>query len=349
MIPFSVSLSDKPPKIWTFLSSNLKSQSRSLFINNAIQNGIPWRSYTNFYKLIDTKREIDKIKSQIENKNIKYPEYYLQPFHGYDQGNMNWLAANEAEAATISISSGYWPDISPHIAASWLRNNITNYTNYYHNKYSNKFYTNKNKNQTILDVGCSVGISTEYLKNIYPEKKIFGVDLSPYFISTAKFRSNFNKLDINYIHANAESIPFENNTFDLIFCSFLFHEVPTQPTRNILYEIYRILKPEGIIIITDLDAKKLKERLSVSQFHLWAFEVNEPHIYEYYNQNMKHELLNTGFTYIEKYNINPLNSVWLGKKEEYNYVKPTTIDLIIPLPNNSKVIKKINYSLYKTL
>ena len=39
--------------------------------------------------------QVFQIKEEIENKDLQYPDYYTVPFHGYDEGNLNWLAAFE--------------------------------------------------------------------------------------------------------------------------------------------------------------------------------------------------------------------------------------------------------------
>lgn len=39
-------------------------------------------------------------------RSVDYPSYYVQPFHGYDEGNLSWRAAHELEAATQSMCLG---------------------------------------------------------------------------------------------------------------------------------------------------------------------------------------------------------------------------------------------------
>jgi len=34
---------------------------------------------------------------------MDYPNYYTQPFHAYEDGNLNWLAAAEVESATSAM------------------------------------------------------------------------------------------------------------------------------------------------------------------------------------------------------------------------------------------------------
>ena len=60
-----------------------------------------------------------------------------------------------------------------------------------------------------LDIGCSIGISTEYLQDAFPkETKIYGLDLSPYFLGVADYRACQQNRNIQYIHANAEKTNF---------------------------------------------------------------------------------------------------------------------------------------------
>ena len=40
---------------------------------------------------------------------MQYPEYYVQPFHAYEEGNLNWLAAFEVESATYSMALRTFP------------------------------------------------------------------------------------------------------------------------------------------------------------------------------------------------------------------------------------------------
>ena len=130
----------------------------------------------------------------------------------------------------------------------------------------------------------------------------------------AMLRNEENNLNINYIHANAESIPKENNYYDLVTCNFLFHETPKEATIKILEEINRVLRPNGILMITDLDKDILKEQLGKSKFRKWAFEMTEPHISEYYDTDIFSLLSEAGFEFISKVKNDPINSSWLAKK-----------------------------------
>jgi ubiquinone/menaquinone biosynthesis C-methylase UbiE len=116
------------------------------------------------------------------------------------------------------------------------------------------------------------------------------------------------------MHANIEDVPLPNESFDMISIQFVLHEVPYENCLNILREAYRLLKQDGVLCIMDLNPKILQERFQESKFRLLAFEATEPHIYEYYQQNMVHSLEQCGFNYIEEYKNDPLNALYLATK-----------------------------------
>jgi 2-polyprenyl-3-methyl-5-hydroxy-6-metoxy-1,4-benzoquinol methylase len=304
-----------PPDIWIELSNTFKKSARDWFISRAENKGIKWK------EMVDNNREnIDHLKDiydKINNKSLIYPEYYTQPFHGYDTGNLNWEAALEGEAATLSMAVNYWKNIDPIITEYWLRynvsNNIKNYIYSYSDSY--KVISDSLLGCDLLDIGCSVGISTEYLFNSFKNlNSVTGLDLSPYFISIANYRAENLKLPINYIHANAEKTNLSKSSYDLIVCNFILHEVPADPTKNILNEMYRLLRKGGILAIVDLNPTRVQDNLVVSTFRKWAFEVTEPHIYEYYKSNMTKWLEDTNFTNVKKISNDPINSIWIGIK-----------------------------------
>ena len=296
----------KSPSLWDVLSINLKESARSWFIQRAERSGVDWNALTEKYsKDIDSLNFLYQIKT---NSSMVYPKYYTRPFHGYDDGNLNWLAALEGEAATLSMAVNYWKNTDPVTTEQWLRNNISKNIESYMNATSTKVPEN------ILDVGCSVGISTEYLyKHFNKCKTINGLDLSPYFVALATYRAKEEKLPITYYHQNAE-YPNIKNKYDLIVCNFILHEVPREPTKQIIKEMYKLLNENGVLAIVDLDPTKVKNNLVVNTFRKWAFEVTEPHIYEYYQTNMNELLVDEGYTHVKNISNDPINTIWLGKK-----------------------------------
>ena len=318
---------------WDDLTWAVKENARQWFIHRAKSRGIQWENMTDSYKNDDNFTRLHEFKTELEDMSMTYPDYFIKPFHGYNGGNLNWQAAIEGEAATLSMSANYWPTYSVLESQNWLRWNITRHVERYtlqHHipdifKYDpiyetyymmNQLYETPLSQQYILDIGCSFGISTEYLASYYNGSTIYGVDLSPYFLSVAQLRNERANKNIVYIHQNAEylSESFENVTFDKVFIQFMFHEMPQNATQNVVKEVYRLLNPGGLIIIVDLNPHKLNDQLSINYFRKWAFEVTEPHIFEYYTTNMTSLLRNSGFRKIDVSDNDPLNSIYIAQK-----------------------------------
>lgn len=68
--------------------------------------------------------QVYKLQQQLENPSITYPDYYKLSFHAYDEGNLGWLPAFEAESGTDDMAlraMGY--HMTPAQAQDGLRKN----------------------------------------------------------------------------------------------------------------------------------------------------------------------------------------------------------------------------------
>ncbi len=95
-----------------------------------------------------------------------------------------------------------------------------------------------------LDVGCGTGISTRALKQTIADE-VVGVDISQPMLDTAisQFKPD---PGIKYLKAAAETLPFTNESFDLISICVAPHWVDQ---AKFLQESARVLKDNGQLII----------------------------------------------------------------------------------------------------
>lgn len=99
--------------------------------------------------------------------------------------------------------------------------------------------------EKILDLGCGNG----RLAELFKEKNIeyFGVDNSERLIEIAKKKYPRGKFQV----AEAFNLPFPDNFFDKVFSLAVLHHIPSYEYRaKFLEEVKRVLKPEGILILT---------------------------------------------------------------------------------------------------
>ena len=95
---------------------------------------------------------------------------------------------------------------------------------------------------SVLDLGSGTGAAYEHLINyrttaIDPDKKML----------------ELNKFE-NKIQGSAENLPFRDNSFDNVFCSFVWRNV--SDTNKALHEVYRVLRPGGKFVLLDMTRPK---------------------------------------------------------------------------------------------
>lgn len=120
-----------------------------------------------------------------------------------------------------------------------------------------------------LEVGCGSGRIAIGVAKYTQQVRIVGIDLSDSMLVVAK--DNATKEGVNHrVHfkyADAKELPFEDNTFDSVFCHNMLHHL--HDPIPVLREMARVVKPDGALLIRDLVRKsRFKAKLHVSVFGL---------------------------------------------------------------------------------
>lgn len=283
----------------------MQRQARQVLIKTAEKNGIPWRD--NYQKL--ERSSAKDWLAVLTNQEIVYPDYYQVPFHAYDKGNLCWQAAFEAASATYSMALRVWKDeeITWQDAQQRLRYSFYQILE----QYTPAKVTN------ILDIGCSVGISTLTLHQYFSQKQdsainTIGLDLSPYMLAVAKTSDTQQEI-AQWIHGLGESTGLGDNSLDLVTLQFVIHELPRQATREIFQEVLRILKPGGIIAIVDNNpASPVIQSLPPVLFTL--MKSTEPWSDDYYTFNVEAAIEEVGFEYQTTLASDPRHRTMIGIK-----------------------------------
>jgi SAM-dependent methyltransferase len=113
----------------------------------------------------------------------------------------------------------------------------------------------------ILDVGCSYG---RLLSRVAVQQELYGMDVSAGAISMARIRVK----DGNFCLGDARSIPYKSNSFDYVICTeVLEHIEGNDPIR----ECYRVLKPNGVALITVPNGKGTSGKYFPYHIRLFSF------------------------------------------------------------------------------
>lgn len=102
----------------------------------------------------------------------------------------------------------------------------------------------------ILELGCGTGYYSAFLSQI--ADKVIATDLeqidplthSPGLEITRNFLKTLNIQNVTVMHASADDLPFNDNSFDMVFSSHVLEHVPD--VNKAVSEINRVLKPNGI-------------------------------------------------------------------------------------------------------
>ena len=126
----------------------------------------------------------------------------------------------------------------------------------------------------VLDVGCGTGILFEHLSNRV--KLLVGLDTSSRILGEAKRRAKrFSNVAI--LRADADSIPFPNETFDMVFAITVLQNTPN-PLLT-LQEMKRVSKHRSVIAVTGLKKEFTQESfmklLSKAKLEISVMKTND--------------------------------------------------------------------------
>jgi len=110
----------------------------------------------------------------------------------------------------------------------------------------------------ILELGCGHGLLwKENIGRIPAGWNITLSDFSPGMLDAAWRNLVVTGRPFQFKEIDAQSIPFEENTFDAVIANHMLYHIPDRPKA--LAEIRRVLKPNGRLIATTVGEHHMKE------------------------------------------------------------------------------------------
>jgi SAM-dependent methyltransferase len=157
----------------------------------------------------------------------------------------------------------------------------------------------------ILVIGCGFGTPVWSLCDLYPQAEIHGVDLAAPLLKLAHKKAETKGKKVHFSQQNAECTNFEANSFDLVLANILFHELDKPAIANVTAEAYRLLKPGGHFVNSDVPPYR-----TLTPFQQFVTDWQEDHNCEPFWRSTRLEtdlpaLFNSvGFSYVYEQNLN---------------------------------------------
>lgn len=223
-------------------------------IQTAESNGILWKKAHEWIRS-EFASELDK---ELDTSNV--PSYYRKPFHAYQEGNLSWDAAFEVELASCAVGARNVPLEG--------KNGENAFRGMFEVALEQAGATFPS-NGVIVDLGCSTGMSTRRLAQLWPEaSQVIGIDMSPYFVEVGKKLLQLEPKSFDEGGPWVSSIQGDDrislrvgniqqdtglSNVDVVQLQFVAHELPPSIAQQVVDEAFRMMRPGGQLWMCEMD------------------------------------------------------------------------------------------------
>ena len=197
---------------------------------------------SNFLRSFGLLYSLDKVRFQLEKRNNKKANYEFMKANPSIKLPPDYLMY---ESFQMNYDKYYTESID---TTNWLVSHFRRHVNL--------------QNAAILDWGCGPGRIIRHLPDILGNGcSYFGTDYNPNSIDWCS--ENLRHIAFNHNGLKA-SLPYKNNSFDVIYGISIFTHLSEQLHYDWTSELLRILKPEGILFLTT-QGNAFKQKLSENE------------------------------------------------------------------------------------
>jgi ubiquinone/menaquinone biosynthesis C-methylase UbiE len=103
-------------------------------------------------------------------------------------------------------------------------------------------------NRSVLDVGCGTGYTCYYFSQFGKPANVNGLEIDRDLVDTMRKLNSDRTVSFDYYRGG--SFPYKDQSFDVVTCFEVIEHVPSSEQKDILSEMSRVVKPDGVVIVS---------------------------------------------------------------------------------------------------
>ena len=106
---------------------------------------------------------------------------------------------------------------------------------------------------SVLDIGCGWGLSLRFLHDRFRPHHLVAIDIDARMTAAARAEAQRHGLKVEVQTTRGSRLRLPDRSIDLVFCHQTLHHIVDQD--DTLREIYRVLKPGGVLLVAESTRK----------------------------------------------------------------------------------------------
>ena len=157
----------------------------------------------------------------------------------------------------------------------------------------------------LIDIGCGPGAFLSLVEENFPDIQLNALDLSEGMIRETRERLSSTAIATV---GDSEKMPLESKQYQVVTCNMSIHHYPHP--QNAVNEMFRILKPGGVLLLNDMDC--IAPIRAVANCLFPKLPGGDVKMYE--RREIEHMLWNAGFRSARYRKISPFTFQCIAKK-----------------------------------
>lgn len=135
------------------------------------------------------------------------------------------------------------------------------------------------KGMRLIELGSGSGRALTYIKMLFPELEVWGVDYSKDGVAYAK--KSYGKYGVTFKHVRAQKTSLKANYFDFVISSHVIEHIPKAEGVDFIKETHRLLKKGGYAFIGTPERRRCQELYTKNPTDDPRYRLVPPHEHEY--------------------------------------------------------------------